>query len=128
MAGDGQVTQGAQVLKPNALKVRRIGKDVVAGFAGSTADAITLFERLEMKLEEHPGQLMRSCVELAKSIRTEKHYREATMLVADAQTSLTLTGQGDVVEPHDGAIAIGSGAGYALAAAKVRHAMMLVLC
>merc|ERR1711916_17590 len=95
-----------------------VRKDDVAGFAGSTADAITLFERLESKLEEHPGQLERSCVEPAKSIRTEKQYREATMLVADAHRSLTLTGQGDVVEPHDGAIAVGSGAGYALAAAK----------
>lgn len=118
MLGDGQVTQGAQVLKPNARKVRRIGSSVVAGFAGATADAITLFERLEQRLEEHPGQLQRACVELAKSIRTEKHYRDATMLVADVDSSFTLTGQGDVVEPHDGAIAIGSGAGFALAAAK----------
>ena len=118
MMGDGQVSMGNVVMKPNARKVRRIGTGVVAGFAGSTADAITLFERLEMKLEEHPGQLQRACIELAKSIRTEKQYREATMLVADEHSSFTLTGQGDVVEPHDGAIAVGSGSGYALAAAK----------
>jgi ATP-dependent HslUV protease subunit HslV len=118
MIGDGQVTQGSQVVKPNACKVRRIADGVVAGFAGSTADAITLFERLELKLEEHPGQLERACVELAKSIRTEKHYRDATMLVADKETSLTLTGQGDVVAPHDGILSIGSGAVYAIAAAK----------
>ena len=118
MVGDGQVTLGSTVVKPNAKKVRRIGDTVVAGFAGSTADAIALFERLEMKLEEHPGQLMRACVELAKSIRTEKHYREATMIVGDCEAIFTLTGNGDVVEPNDGLIAIGSGSGFALAAAK----------
>jgi ATP-dependent HslUV protease subunit HslV len=118
LIGDGQVTMGAQVMKPNANKVRKLGDSVVTGFAGSTADAITLFERLELKLEEFPGQLQRACVELAKSIRTEKQYREATMIVADPSVVLTLTGQGDVVEPHDGLLAIGSGSGYALAAAK----------
>lgn len=120
MIGDGQVTMGSQVVKPNARKVRRLGRDgcVVAGFAGSTADAMSLFERLESRLEERPGQLLRCCVELAQSIRGEKHYREATMLVADPSVALTLTGQGDVVEPHDGLMAVGSGGPFALAAAK----------
>ena len=122
IAGDGQVTMGATVLKSNAKKVRRLGKDglIVAGFAGATADAFTLFERLETKLESHPGQLVRSCVELAKDWRTDKYLRrlEALMAVCDAENSLILTGTGDVVEPEDGIIGIGSGGTFALAAAR----------
>lgn len=122
IAGDGQVSMGDTVLKSNARKVRRIGKDenIIAGFAGATADAFTLFERLEAKLEAHPGQLTRACVELAKDWRTDKYLRrlEALMIVADKDTSLILTGTGDVVEPEDGIIGIGSGGNYALAAAR----------
>ena len=122
MAGDGQVTLGQTVIKGNARKVRRIGDDgrVVAGFAGATADAFTLLERLEAKLERHPGQLERACVELAKDWRTDRYLRrlEAMMAVADADHSFTLTGTGDVLEPEDGVIAIGSGGNYALAAAR----------
>jgi ATP-dependent HslUV protease subunit HslV len=122
IAGDGQVTVGATVMKSNARKVRRIGKDnkVIAGFAGATADAFALFERLEAKLEKHPGQLLRACVELAKDWRTDKYLRrlEAMMAVADSTTSLILTGTGDVLEPEDGLIGIGSGGAYALAAAR----------
>lgn len=122
IAGDGQVSMGATVLKSNAKKVRRLGKDgrIVAGFAGATADAFTLFERLETKLEAHPGQLVRSCVELAKDWRTDKYLRrlEALMAVCDAENSLILTGTGDVVEPEDGLIGIGSGGTFALAAAR----------
>lgn len=122
IAGDGQVSMGNTVLKANARKVRRIGRDnsIIAGFAGSTADAFTLFERLEAKLEAHPGQLTRACVELAKDWRTDRYLRrlEALMAVADVNTSLILTGNGDVVEPMDGIIGIGSGGNYALAAAK----------
>ena len=125
MGGDGQVSLGQTVVKANARKVRRIGKgDVVAGFAGATADAFTLFERLESKLEQHPGQLARACVELAKDWRTDRYLRrlEAMMLVADRTTGLVLTGTGDVLEPEirDGgmAMAIGSGGNYALAAAR----------
>jgi len=121
VAGDGQVTLGATVMKANARKVRRLGKgDVIAGFAGATADAFALFERLEAKLEQHPGNLARACVELAKDWRTDRYLRrlEAMMAVADAKTSLILSGTGDVVEPEDGLIGIGSGGPYALSAAK----------
>lgn len=122
VAGDGQVSLGQTVIKGNARKVRRIGaaQDVIVGFAGATADAFTLFERLEGKLEQHPGNLTRACVELAKDWRTDKYLRrlEAMMAVADATTSLILTGNGDVLEPEDGIIAIGSGGNFALAAAR----------
>lgn len=122
IAGDGQVSMGQTVLKSNAKKIRRLGKDgkIIVGFAGATADAFTLFERLEAKLEAHPGQLTRACVELAKDWRTDKYLRrlEALMAVCDKDTSLILTGTGDVVEPEDGIIGIGSGGNYALAAAR----------
>jgi ATP-dependent HslUV protease subunit HslV len=121
MAGDGQVTLGQTVIKGNARKVRRIGGgSVIAGFAGATADAFTLLERLEAKLERFPNQLERACVELAKDWRTDRYLRrlEAMMTVADAEHSYTLTGNGDVLEPEDGIIAIGSGGNYALAAAR----------
>src|SRR5919202_3218426 len=121
VAGDGQVSLGQTVIKPNARKVRRLGDgSVIAGFAGATADALTLFERLEAKLEQHPGQLSRACVELAKDWRTDRYLRrlEAMMAVADRQVSLILSGTGDVLEPEDGIIAIGSGGNYALAAAR----------
>lgn len=123
IAGDGQVTMGqATVMKGNARKVRRLGKDghVIAGFAGATADAFTLLERLEKKLEQYPGQLMRAAVELAKDWRTDKYLRnlEALMLVADKDVSLCVTGNGDVLEPEHGIMAIGSGGNYALAAAR----------
>jgi ATP-dependent HslUV protease, peptidase subunit HslV len=122
VAGDGQVSMGNTVMKPNAKKVRRIGKDdtVVAGFAGATADAFTLFERLEKKLEQYNGQLMRAAVELAKDWRTDKYLRnlEALMIVADKDVLLVLTGNGDVLEPEGGIAAIGSGGNYALAAAR----------
>jgi ATP-dependent HslUV protease subunit HslV len=122
IAGDGQVTLGATVMKANARKVRRLGKDgkVIAGFAGATADAFALFERLEAKLEQHPGQLARACVELAKDWRTDKYLRrlEAMMAVADSKASLILSGTGDVVEPENGLIGIGSGGPYALSAAR----------
>ena len=119
---DGQVTMGAEVVKPNVRKVRRIGAggNVIGGFAGATADAFTLFERLETKLEEHPGQLTRAAVELAKAWRTDKYLRrlDAVMVVADSEQSLQITGGGDVLEPHDGIIGIGSGGSYALSAAR----------
>jgi ATP-dependent HslUV protease subunit HslV len=121
MAGDGQVTLGQTVIKGNARKVRRIGNgQVIAGFAGATADAFTLLERLEAKLERFPNQLERACVELAKDWRTDRYLRrlEAMMTVADRDHSFTLTGNGDVLEPEDGIIAIGSGGNYALAAAR----------
>lgn len=121
IAGDGQVTLGATVMKSNARKVRRLGKgDVITGFAGATADAFALFERLESKLEQHPGNLARACVELAKDWRTDRYLRrlEAMMAVADGTTSLILSGTGDVVEPDDALIGIGSGGPYALAAAR----------
>jgi len=125
MAGDGQVTMGQTVMKGNARKVRRIGDgpkggSVIAGFAGATADAFTLLERLEAKLERFPGQLERACVDLAKDWRTDRYLRrlEAMMAVADKERSFTLTGNGDVLEPEDGVIAIGSGGNYALAAAR----------
>lgn len=121
VAGDGQVSIGPTVIKATARKVRRLadGK-IIAGFAGATADAFTLFERLEAKLDKHPGQLTRACVELAKDWRTDRYLRrlEAMMLVADASTSLIITGTGDVLEPEDGIMAIGSGGNYALAAAR----------
>ncbi len=122
VAGDGQVSMGNTVIKSTAKKVRRIEKrDVVAGFAGSTADALTLFERLESKLEKHAGNLSRSAVELAKDWRTDKYLRrlEALMAVADKEKSFIISGTGDVLEPEDGIIGIGSGGNYALAAAKV---------
>ena len=126
VAGDGQVSMGNTVMKPNARKVRRIGKDgsVVAGFAGATADAFTLFERLEKKLEQYSGQLMRACVELAKDWRTDKYLRnlEALMIVADKDSMLVLTGNGDVLEPEAGIAAIGSGGNYALAAGRALDA------
>lgn len=121
VAGDGQVSVGPTIMKGNARKVRPIGKgDVIAGFAGATADAMTLFERLEAKLEQYPGQLMRACVELAKDWRTDKYLRrlEAMMIVADRHTTLVLTGNGDVLEPEGGVIGIGSGGNYALSAAR----------
>ncbi len=121
VAGDGQVSLGQTVMKGNARKVRRLGQGkVIAGFAGATADAFTLFERLEAKLETHPGNLTRAAVELAKDWRTDRYLRrlEAMLAVADAQTSLILSGSGDVVEPEDGLIGIGSGGNYALAAAR----------
>jgi ATP-dependent HslUV protease subunit HslV len=122
MAGDGQVSLGNTVVKGNARKVRRIGTGglVVAGFAGATADAFTLLERLEAKLERFPNQLERACVELAKDWRTDRYLRrlEAMMAVADKDRSFTLTGNGDVLEPEDGVIAIGSGGNFALSAAR----------
>jgi ATP-dependent HslUV protease subunit HslV len=121
VAGDGQVSLGATIIKANARKVRSLGKgDVIGGFAGATADAFTLFERLENKLEQYPEQLTRACVELAKDWRTDRYLRrlEAMMIVADRQVSLVLTGTGDVLEPEGGVMGIGSGGNYALAAAK----------
>ena len=121
MAGDGQVSLGQTVMKSNARKVRRIGKgEVIAGFAGATADAFTLLERLEKKLDQYPGQLMRAAVELAKDWRTDKYLRnlEAMMLVADKTITLAVTGNGDVLEPEHGTMAIGSGGNYALAASR----------
>jgi ATP-dependent HslUV protease, peptidase subunit HslV len=121
VAGDGQVTLGQTVVKSNARKLRRLaGGSVIAGFAGATADAFALFERLESKLEQYAGQLTRACVELAKDWRTDRYLRrlEAMMAVADKSVSLILSGTGDVLEPEDGLIGIGSGGGYALAAAR----------
>jgi len=121
IAGDGQVSMGQTIVKSNAKKLRRLGNGtVIAGFAGATADALTLFERLEAKLEQHPGQLPRACVELAKDWRTDRYLRrlEAMMIVADREVSLVLTGTGDVLEPEAGIMGIGSGGNYALAAAR----------
>ena len=121
IGGDGQVSMGQTVMKPNARKVRRLGDgSVIGGFAGATADAFTLFERLEAKLERHNGHLMRAAVELAKDWRTDKFLRnlEAMMIVADKEATLILTGNGDVLEPEGGICAIGSGGNYALAAAR----------
>lgn len=121
IAGDGQVSLQNTILKPSARKVRRLADGrIVTGFAGSTADALTLLERLEAKLERHPGQLTRAAVELAKDWRTDRYLRrlEAMMAVADPEVSLVLTGTGDVLEPEDGLIGIGSGGPYALAAAR----------
>jgi ATP-dependent HslUV protease subunit HslV len=128
MAGDGQVSMGNTIVKPNARKVRRIGDgSIIAGFAGATADAFTLFERLEGKLDKHSGNLTRACVELAKDWRTDRYLRrlEALLAVGDKDVSLLLTGTGDVLEPGDGIIAIGSGGNYALAAAKALYDMDL---
>jgi ATP-dependent HslUV protease, peptidase subunit HslV len=121
VAGDGQVSMGQTIMKSNARKVRRLaGGAVMAGFAGATADAFALFERLEAKLEQHPGQLTRAAVEMAKDWRTDRYLRrlEALMAVADSNVSLIITGNGDVLEPEDGVIGIGSGGAYALAAAR----------
>src|SRR3977135_3589495 len=121
IGGDGQVSIGQTVIKANAKKVRRLGKgDVIGGFAGATADAFTLFERLEAKLEQYPGQLQHRAVELAKDWRPDRYLRrlEAMMIVADAKVSLVLTGTGDVLEPENGIMGIGSGGNYALAAAR----------
>jgi len=121
VAGDGQVSLGQTVIKPNARKVRRLHDgSVIGGFAGATADAFTLFERLERKLEQHHGQLMRAAVELAKDWRTDKYLRnlEAMMIVADKEVTLILTGNGDVLEPVGGVAAIGSGGNFALSAAR----------
>jgi ATP-dependent HslUV protease subunit HslV len=121
IGGDGQVSLGQTIVKGNAKKVRRLSKgSVIGGFAGSTADAFTLFERLEGKLEQYPGQLTRACVELTKDWRTDRYLRrlEAMMLVADKEVSLLLSGAGDVLEPEGGVMAIGSGGNYALAAAR----------
>ena len=122
VAGDGQVSLGSTVIKSTAKKVRKIDKrNVIAGFAGSTADALTLFERLEAKLEKHAGNLTRAAVELAKDWRTDKYLRrlEALMAIADKEKSFIISGTGDVLEPEDGIIGIGSGGNFALAAAKV---------
>jgi len=121
IAGDGQVSLGSTVLKSTAKKVRKLGDgSIIGGFAGATADAFTLFERLETKLEQYPNQLTRACVELAKDWRTDKYLRklEAMMIVVDRDTSLILTGGGDVLEPEDGIIGIGSGGNFALSAAR----------
>ena len=121
VAGDGQVSLGDTVIKSNARKVRRLGDgSVIGGFAGATADAFTLFERLEAKLEQHPGQLTRACVELAKDWRTDRYLRrlEAMMAVADKDVSLIISGNGDVLEPEDGLVGIGSGGAFALSAAR----------
>jgi ATP-dependent HslUV protease subunit HslV len=121
IAGDGQVSLGNTVIKSTAQKVRKIGSNgVIAGFAGATADAFTLFERLEEKLEKHPKQLTRACVELAKDWRTDKYLRrlEALLTVADINSSLLITGMGDVLEPEGNIIGIGSGGNYALSAAR----------
>lgn len=128
IAGDGQVTLGNTVLKSNARKVRRLGDgSIITGFAGATADAFTLFERLEEKIEKHSGQLIRACVELAKDWRTDRYLRklEAMLAVADKDVSLVLTGNGDVLEPEDGLIGIGSGGTYALSAARALYDMDL---
>ncbi|HLD77141.1 MAG TPA: ATP-dependent protease subunit HslV [Rickettsiales bacterium] len=121
IAGDGQVSFGSTVLKSNAKKIRKLGDgSIIGGFAGATADAFTLFERLEAKLEQYSGQLMRACVELAKDWRTDKYLRrlEAMMIVINKDTTLVLTGNGDVLEPEDGVIGIGSGGNYAMSAAR----------
>ena len=128
IAGDGQVSMGDTIMKGNARKVRPLGKgDVIAGFAGATADAMTLFERLEAKIEQYPGQLMRACVELAKDWRTDRYLRrlEALMIVADREVTLVLTGNGHGLEPEGGVIGIGSGGNYALAAARALADMEL---
>ena len=124
IAGDGQVSAGDTVMKANARKVRHLaGGKVIAGFAGATADAFTLFERLEAKLERHPGQLARACVELAKDWRTDKYLKQlqAMLIVVDKETSLVVTGNGDVIEPEHGVVAIGSGGNFALAAARALY-------
>ena len=117
--GDGMVSQGSMIVKPDAKKLRRLSNNVVAGFAGSTADCLTLMDRLESKIEEYPGQLLRACVELAKQWRTERYLRhlEAVLIVADETVTLEVTGNGDVLEMNDGVTAVGSGGAYAKAAA-----------
>jgi ATP-dependent HslUV protease subunit HslV len=129
LAGDGQVSLGQTVIKSSARKVRTLADDsIIAGFAGATADAFTLFERLEAKLDKHPQQLMRACVELAKDWRTDRYLRrlEAMMIVADSAATLILSGNGDVLEPEDGIAAIGSGGHFALSAARalMQHTSM----
>jgi len=123
LIGDGQVSQGNMVVKPNARKIRRLGKNVILGFAGTTADAFTLLERLEGRLEEHPGQLLRACVDMAKMWRTDRYLRhlEAVMIVADEKLSLEVTGNGDVLETHDGILGVGSGGQFAIAAARALY-------
>lgn len=124
LAGDGQVSIGPTVMKGNAKKVRRLaGDQVVAGFAGATADAFALFERLEGKLEQYPAQLARACVELAKDWRTDRYLRrlDAMLVVADKSATFLLTGAGDVLEPEDGVVAVGSGGNYALSAARALY-------
>jgi ATP-dependent HslUV protease subunit HslV len=121
IAADGQVSIGNTIFKATAKKLRTMaGGKIIAGFAGSAADGLTLFERLEAKLDKHPGQLTRACVELAKDWRTDRYLRrlEAMMIVADKNVTFVLTGTGDVIEPEDGVAAIGSGGNYALSAAK----------
>ena len=123
LAGDGQVSLGQTIIKSSARKVRRLapgGKEVIAGFAGSTADALTLLERLEQKLESNPGQLKRAAIELAKDWRTDKYLRnlEAMLIVTDGKELLIITGAGDVLEPENNIAAVGSGGNYALAAAR----------
>lgn len=121
LAGDGQVSVGPTIMKGNARKVRRLaGGRVVAGFAGATADAFALFERLESKLEKHSGQLARACVELAKDWRTDRYLRrlDAMLIVGDRDTTYLITGAGDVLEPEDGVVAVGSGGNFALSAAR----------
>ena len=119
LIGDGMVSQGTMIVKPDAKKIRRLNNDIIVGFAGSTADCLALMERLEMKLEEHPGQLLRSCVELAKNWRGDKYMRHlsAVLVVSDGKISLEVTGNGDVLETSDGVISVGSGGAYAKAAA-----------
>ncbi|KEP66933.1 UNVERIFIED_CONTAM: heat shock protein hslv, putative [Hammondia hammondi] len=123
VAGDGMVSQGQMIVKPNARKVRRLQDGVVCGFAGATADCFTLLEKLEAKLEEYPGQLLRSCVELAKQWRTDRYLRhlEAVLIVADKKMSLEVSGVGDVLESHDGILGVGSGGPYAVAAARALY-------
>ncbi|MBN9542666.1 MAG: ATP-dependent protease subunit HslV [Alphaproteobacteria bacterium] len=124
IAADGQVSLGPTIIKTNAKKLRNLANGKIqVGFAGSTADALTLFERLEAKLDKHPNQLMRACVELAKDWRTDKYLRrlEAMMIVVDSKVTLVLTGNGDVIEPEDGVVAIGSGGNYALSAARALY-------
>lgn len=126
IAGDGQVSFGQTVLKSNAKKIRKLSDgSIIAGFAGATADAFTLFERLEQKLDQYPNQLMRACVELAKDWRMDKYLRrlEAMMIVVDKDISLMLTGNGDVLEPEDGICGIGSGGNFALAAARALNSV-----
>ena len=125
IAGDGQITLGSTIVKTNARKIRKIGGGIaIAGFAGATADALTLFERLESKLEQYPMQIKRAAVEMAKDWRTDRYLRklEAMMVVADKQVDLLISGTGDVVESEDGLLAIGSGGNFALAAARALRA------
>nr|CEL67713.1 TPA: heat shock protein hslv, putative [Neospora caninum Liverpool] len=123
VAGDGMVSQGQMIVKPNARKIRRLQDGVICGFAGATADCFTLLEKLEAKLEEYPGQLLRSCVELAKQWRTDRYLRhlEAVLIVADKKMSLEVSGVGDVLESHDGILGVGSGGPYAVAAARALY-------